>query len=137
MATNFLNNEGKVCPAKVLQGIPVISNKIMEYLPMTSLHACARYEFSVNCTETKWKCIETRIYFQFQLYNKFIIITQQADYLCCYCRVCRIWNDIVKSIKQKRRDLKWICIQGTGMEDQQVQTISSELMLLFEVRNWR
>lgn len=88
MATNFLNNEGKVCPAKVLQGIPVITNKIMEYLPMTSLHACAR--------------------------------------------VCRIWNDIVKSIKQKRGDLKWICIQGTGMEDQQVQTISSELMLLFE-----
>lgn len=88
MATHFQNNDGNVCVDKVLLGIPVITNKIMEYLPMRSLHACAR--------------------------------------------VCRIWNDIVKSIKQKRRDLKWICIQGTGSEDQQVQTISSELMLLFE-----
>lgn len=138
MATNFLNNEGKICPAKVLQGIPVITNKIMEYLPMTSLHACARYELFCKLygNKIKWKCIETRIYFQFQLTNSHNHYLS-SWYLCCYCRVCRIWNDIVKSIKQKRRDLKWICIQGTGMEDQQVQTISSELMLLFEVRNWR
>lgn len=135
MATNFLNNEGKVCPAKVLQGIPVISNKIMEYLPMTSLHACARYELFCKLYGNKMKMYWDKNLLSISA-NKFIII-QQADYLCCYCRVCRIWNDIVKSIKQKRRDLKWICIQGTGMEDQQVQTISSELMLLFEVRNWR
>lgn len=132
MATNFLNNEGKVCPAKVLQGIPVISNKIMEYLPMTSLHACARYELFCKLYGNKMKMFWDKNLLSISA-NKFIIITQQADYLCCYCRVCRIWNDIVKSIKQKRRDLKWICIQGTGMEDQQVQTISSELMLLFEV----
>lgn len=132
MATNFLNNEGKVCPAKVLQGIPVISNKIMEYLPMTSLHACARYELFCKLYGNKMKMYWDKNLLSISA-NKFIIITQQADYLCCYCRVCRIWNDIVKSIKQKRKDLKWICIQGTGMEDQQVQTISSELMLLFEV----
>ncbi|XP_061174156.1 F-box only protein 22-like isoform X2 [Saccostrea echinata] len=56
-----------VCPATVLQRIPVIINKILETLPMKSLHACARVcrtwneivkKIKQTRTSLHWLCVQ-------------------------------------------------------------------------------
>ena len=49
-------------------------------------------------------------------------------------RVCRVWNEIVTEIKRKRSRLQWFCLEGEGREEDQLQSISDQLMQTFQVR---